>query len=101
MEQIDFCLANIKGEEMSISIFFQKNFFSLYAGCGTIVIRNMTIEVKEGLVGTPDLHVKADSRTWIDFLAKEKNLLLALLGRKIRLKGDPRRMKAFARCFPS
>ena len=68
---------------------------------GTVVIRNMTIEVKEGLVGTPDLHVKADSRTWIDFLAKEKNLLLALLGRKIRLKGDPRRMKAFARCFPS
>jgi hypothetical protein len=68
---------------------------------GTVVIRNMTIEVKEGLVGTPDLHVKADSRTWIDFLAKEKNLVLALLGRKIRLKGDPRRMKAFARCFPS
>ncbi len=68
---------------------------------GTVVIRNMSIEVKEGLVGTPDLHVTADSRTWIDFLAKEKNLLFALLGRKIRLKGSPRLMKAFACCFPS
>ncbi|MFQ5484494.1 MAG: hypothetical protein ACE5DO_04070 [Desulfobacterales bacterium] len=68
---------------------------------GTVVIRKMSIEVKEGLVGTPDLHVTADSRTWIDFLAKEKNLLFALLGRKIRLKGPPRLMKAFARCFPS
>ena len=67
---------------------------------GTAVIKEKTIEVKMGHVGVPDLHVTADSRTWIDFLAREKNLFWALLTRKIRFKGSPRLMKAFAACFP-
>ena len=67
----------------------------------TVVIRDQNIEVHEGLVGVPDLHVKADSMTWVRFLAKEQNLISALLRRKIRIKGPPRLMKAFASCFPS
>lgn len=67
----------------------------------TVNIRNKQLEVQEGLKGSPDMHVTADSRTWIAFLSKEKGLLGALIGRKIRLKGSPRLMKAFARCFPS
>ena len=67
---------------------------------GTAVIRDKTIQVQSGLVGTPDMHVTADSRTWLDFLAGEKNLIWALLQRKLRMKGSPRLMKAFARCFP-
>ncbi|MFC1515326.1 4Fe-4S binding protein [Thermodesulfobacteriota bacterium] len=67
---------------------------------GTVVIGDKRIEVKRGLVGTPDLHVTADSRTWTDFLAREKNLVWALITRKIRLKGSPKLMKAFADCFP-
>jgi alkyl sulfatase BDS1-like metallo-beta-lactamase superfamily hydrolase len=68
---------------------------------GTVVIRNKSIEVLEGHVGTADMRLTADSRTWVAFLAKEKNLLGALLRRKIRIKGSPRLMKEFARCFPS
>lgn len=67
---------------------------------GTVVIRDKIIEVKRGLVGTPDLHVTADSQTWVDFLAREKNLVWALMTRKIKLKGSPKLMKAFADCFP-
>ncbi len=67
----------------------------------TVIIRNRAVEVKEGHVDTPDLHVNTDTRTWLDFLAKEKNLLLALLSRKLRIKGPPKLMKAFAKCFPS
>jgi ferredoxin len=67
---------------------------------GTAVIRDKTIQVQSGLVGTPDMHVTADSRTWLDFLAGERNLIWALLQRKLRMKGSPRLMKAFARCFP-
>jgi ferredoxin len=67
----------------------------------TVIIRNKTVEVKEGHVDTPNLHVTADTRTWLDFLAKEKNLVLALLQRKIRIKGSPRLMQKFANCFPS
>lgn len=68
---------------------------------GTVVIKNKSIEVSSGHIGIADLHVAADSRTWLEFLAKEKNLLGALIQRKIRIKGSPRLMKAFARCFPS
>jgi putative sterol carrier protein len=67
----------------------------------TVIIRNKTVEVKEGHVDTADLHVTADTRTWLDFLAKEKSLPVALVSRKLRIKGSPKLMMAFARCFPS
>ena len=68
---------------------------------GTVTICNRTLDVKDGHVGQADLHLAADTRTWLDFLAKEKNLFGALLRRKIRIKGSPRLLQAFARCFPS
>ncbi len=68
---------------------------------GTVTIRDQTISVEPKLTGQSDLHVFADSRTWIDFLSGEKNLVWALLTRKIRIKGSPSLMKAFAKCFPS
>ena len=68
---------------------------------GTVVIREKTLVVKEGLVGKPDLHVIADSQTWIKFLSKEINLVMALVTRRIKIKGAPKLMMAFAKCFPS
>lgn len=67
----------------------------------TVVIRDQTIQVQQGHHGRADLHVIADSRTWIKFLAKEYNLAWALIRRKIRLKGSPKWLRAFGRCFPS
>ncbi len=67
---------------------------------GTVVIKDKTIDVKNGHIGQSNLHVTTDSQVWIAFLAGEKNLLWALLTRKIRLKGSPKLMKAFAACFP-
>ena len=60
-----------------------------------------TLEVMEGHVGKPNLRVKADSETWVKFLAKERNMVWAMVRGKIRIKGSPARLKAFARCFPS
>ncbi len=68
---------------------------------GTVVIKDRQIEVLPGHAGKADLSLTADSKSWLDFLAKEKGLLPALLRRKIRIKGSPRLMKQFARCFPS
>lgn len=53
----------------------------------------------QGHQGQPDLRVTADSRTWLRFLAKEENIVWALLRRKIRLQGSPRLLLTFARCF--
>ena len=67
----------------------------------TVVIRNQTLQVSEGHTGTANLRVIADSETWLRFLAREANLVWALLRRKIRIKGSPRLLLAFGRCFPS
>ncbi|TAK65252.1 FAD-binding oxidoreductase [Methylobacter sp.] len=67
----------------------------------TIIIRDRILHIQEGLVGTADLHVTADTRTWLGFLAQERNLVWALARRKIRLKGSPQLLIAFGKCFPS
>ena len=67
----------------------------------TVVIRAGTITVEDGLHGQPNVHVTADAATWIGFLAKEKNLVWALLTRRIKLRGNPKWLLAFGRCFPS
>ena len=72
----------------------------------TVTIRNRTLTVVEGHANDgnatkPDLRVTADSDTWLGFLAKERSLVWALLRRKIRIKGSPRLLVAFGKCFPS
>jgi ferredoxin len=67
----------------------------------TVVIRDKAIRVEEGHVGIADLSVRADSDTWMGFVRKERSLLWALLRRKIVLKGNPRLLLAFGKCFPS
>src|SRR5262249_37282521 len=67
----------------------------------TVAVHNQKLEVKDGLIGDADIAVTADSETWLGFLAKERNLVWALLRRKIRIKGSPRLLLAFGKCFPS
>jgi len=67
----------------------------------TVTIRDQKLMVTEGHSGNADIVVTADSQTWLGFLAKERNLVWALLRRKIRLKGSPKLLLAFGKCFPS
>jgi ferredoxin len=67
----------------------------------TVVIRSKTVHVSEGHSGSASLRVTVDSRWWLGFLAKERSLLWGLLRRKLRLKGSPRLLLAFGKCFPS
>lgn len=67
----------------------------------TVVIANKTLRVIEGHDGKADLRVTADSETWLRFLRKEAALPLALLMRRVRIKGPPRLLLAFGRCFPA
>ena len=67
----------------------------------TVVIRDKTVRVSQGHVDTAGLRVTADSRWWLGFLAKDRSLLWGLVRGKLRLKGSPRLLSAFAKCFPS
>lgn len=70
-------------------------------GEATVVIANKAIAVHEGHVGEANLQVTADSQTWLGFLAGERSLVWALITRRIRLKGSPRLLVEFGKCFPS
>jgi putative sterol carrier protein len=59
------------------------------------------LTVTDEHVGKADLEVTADSDTWLGSIAKERNLVSALLRRKIRIKGSPRLLLAFGKCLPS
>ncbi len=66
----------------------------------SVDIKNMELSVEYGHIGKPDISINADTATWLSFLAKEKNLLFALIQKKIKIKGSPVLMKRFAKCFP-
>ncbi len=67
----------------------------------TVMIAKQRIEVQPGHIGIRDLHVRADSHTWLGFIRKERSLLWALLRGTIRMTGSLRLLKAFGRCVPS
>jgi|SRR6516225_6387697 hypothetical protein len=63
----------------------------------TVGIREGTIKIENGLNGDCNIDVVADGETW---LGEGKNLFWALLTRRIRLRGNPKWLLAFKRCFP-
>lgn len=67
----------------------------------TVVIRSGKLTIENGLSGQPNIKVNADGETWLEFLAGERNLLWAVLTRRIGLRGNPKWLLAFKRCFPS
>lgn len=90
-----------RGQSEGLNAVFHFTFTGKEPKTATVVIRDKTIRVANGHEGTADLHLTADSETWLGFLAKERSLLWALLRRKIRIKGSPRLLVAFGKCFPS
>lgn len=67
----------------------------------TVEIRRGALTITEGLHGAPDLRLDADATTWVRFLGGRASLTAALVRRRFRLRGSPRLLQAFARCFPS
>lgn len=88
------------GKSAGLNATFHFTFTGKEQRQATVVIMDQKVSVYEGHMGQPDLHVTADSQTWIGFLRKEKNVVWALLRRKIRLNGPLKLLVAFGKCFP-
>jgi len=88
-----------RSEGLNATYYFQ--FTGADPVSAAVTIQGKSLTVTRELTGKADLTVKADGAAWVGFLRGEKKLLWALITGKIRLKGSPRLMKAFARCFPS
>jgi ferredoxin len=67
----------------------------------TVAIRQGTLTVETGLRDQAHLKVITDSETWLGLVARERNLAWALLTGRVRLRGNPKWLLAFRRCFPS
>jgi epoxyqueuosine reductase QueG len=67
----------------------------------TVIIQNKTVQVQGGHTGKANLSVTADSKTWLGFLAKEQNIIWAIVQRKIRIQGSLKLLQAFGKCFPA
>jgi NAD-dependent dihydropyrimidine dehydrogenase PreA subunit len=67
----------------------------------TVTIRDQRLDVKPGLVGRADCAVTADAATWTGFLRKERNIVWAILRRRVKVRGPLSLLTAFGRCFPS
>jgi ferredoxin len=96
---LPFAFQRGKAEGLDASYHF--TFTGLEQREATVVIRNKTVQVSDGHVGTAGLRVTADSQWWLGFLAKERSLLWGLVRRRLRLKGSPRLLLAFGKCFPT
>jgi ferredoxin len=90
-----------RGRSAGLNAVYHFTFTGKEPRTATVVIRDQTIRVVDGHEGTADLKVTADGETWLGFLAKERSLLWAMLRLKVRIKGSPRLLLAFGKCFPS
>lgn len=88
------------GKSAGLNATFHFTFTGQEQRQATVVIQDQKLSVQAGHVGQPDLHVTADSQTWVGFLRKERNVVWALLRRKIRLAGPLKLLVAFGKCFP-
>jgi NAD-dependent dihydropyrimidine dehydrogenase PreA subunit len=91
-----------QGKAASMNAVYRFTFTGKEEKRATVTIRDGTLQVQDGHHGDgADLHITADSETWLGFLAKERSLLWALLRRRIRISGSPKLLFAFGKCFPS
>jgi len=88
------------GQSEGLTAVYHFRFTGEEPGRYTVTIRDRAIEVHDGLVGDCDLRVTADSRAWLRLLRRESGLVRLLLTLRVRLKGRPRLLAAFGRCFP-
>jgi ferredoxin len=65
----------------------------------TVVIADKTIRVDRGHQGSADVSITADAQTWLDVLSKERNVLVAIATRKVRVKGPIALFRRFGECF--
>ena len=89
------------GKSKGLDAVYHFSFIGNEENQASVTIRDGKLAVEDGHIGEPNLRVIADSETWLGFLAKEHSLLWALLRRKIRIKGSPKLLVAFGKCFPS
>lgn len=90
-----------QGKSAGLDAVYHFTFTGAQPAKATVTIKNKRLKVLEGHHGKADLEVTADSDTWLRFLRQEVSIFRCLVTRAIRLRGSPRLLIAFGKCFPS
>lgn len=89
------------GQSRGLNAVYHFTFTGSEQAQATVTIRDQTLKVEDGLIGTPDCAITADASTWLGFLRKEKSIVWAIIRRKVRVRGKMSLLPAFGKCFPS
>jgi hypothetical protein len=89
------------GRAVGLNAVYHFRFTGAETAEATVTIRQQTVRVERGLVGAADCTITADAATWLGFLRKERRMFVAILRRRVRVRGGLRWLLAFGRCFPS
>jgi len=88
-------------KKLGLDATYQFTFTGAEPTKATIVIRNGALLVRPGHEGEATVRITADSKTWLDLLAKNRGMFGAVITGKLRVKGPLKLMRQFQRCFPS
>jgi epoxyqueuosine reductase QueG len=89
------------GKAAGLDAVYHFTFTGAQAAKATVIIKDRRLKVLQDHQGAANLAVVADGDTWIRFLNKEVSIFRCLVTRAVRLKGSPRLLLAFGKCFPS
>lgn len=89
------------GQAKGLDITYQFKFTGKEKREAIVTIKNQRVTVTEGVTNKADLVVTADSTAWLKFLSNQSYLILALISGSIKLKGSPRLLLMFGKCFVS
>lgn len=86
-----------KAKGISMTLYFE--FSGREQRSATIAIADGKLTVHEGISGSADIRVRADSETWVQIINEEISPLKALVLGKLRLKGNPAHLNKFKSCM--
>lgn len=66
----------------------------------TVRVADGTLTVQDGLIGEPDVSVTAAESVWLDIVSKRRSPVVAVLLRRLRVRGERALLDKFAACFP-
>lgn len=87
-------------KKLEVNAIYHFTFTGETSAQATVQIQDGAVRVETGHEGSPNISVTADSRAWLEILAKNRGMLGAVLTGKLKVKGPLRLMKQFAACFP-
>jgi hypothetical protein len=90
-----------RGKATGLKAVYHFTFTGAEPAKATVVIKDRHLKVLQGLQGEANLEVIADSDMWLSFLRKEVSIFRCLVTRAVRLKGSPKLLVAFGKCFPA